>query len=62
MQAMIGPHGFGRPATDAERDAFRRDLETPYARAARHAAYRQRVLSRRRDRERCRREARCPTT
>ncbi len=59
MQPMTGPHGFGRPATEAERAAFRADLaESPYARAARHAAYRQRVLSRRRDRERCRREAR----
>ncbi len=36
--------GFGRPATEAEQAAFRADLETPYARAARLAAYRQRAL------------------
>ncbi len=58
MSTLTGPCGFGRPATEAEAQAFRADLETPCARAARLAAYRQRALSRRRDRERCRREAR----
>ncbi len=59
MQPMTGPAGFGRPATDAERAAFRRDCETPYARAVRLLAYieSQRGL-RRRDIERIRREAR----
>ncbi len=26
MTTAIGPHGFGRPATDAERQAFRAEL------------------------------------
>ncbi len=55
----IGPAGFGRPASPAEAEAFRRDCETPSARAARLLAFiESRRGLRRRDRERCRREAR----
>ncbi len=57
MQAMIGPTGFGRPATEAEAQAFRAEL--PWVKTARLLAYiESRRGLRRRDRERCRREVR----
>ncbi len=59
MTPALGPMEFGRPATPAEAEAFRRDLESPAARAARLLAFLEsRRGLRRRDRERCRREAR----
>ncbi len=58
LTTTLGPAGFGRPASAAEREAFRRDIETPGARAARLLAFwESRRGLRRRDRDRLRREA-----
>ncbi len=57
MTTALGPMQFGRPATEAERQAIASEL--PWVQAAKRAAYRRLALgSRRRDRARLRRQAR----